>query len=210
MREDAFFHTTRGRILESLKRRGNRTAAELAQEHALTVNAVRQHLAKLESEGLISEGRARRSRTKPSMVYSVTHAGERVFPQRYDVLLNAVLHEIQAEDGEDRVNELFRKIGERSIRKYASRFEGKDTAARVGEMTKILRQQGALADCEAEDGGFVIREHTCPFKETAGAHPQVCTVVHTLLNEFLPGKPEQPTSIARGDDACEFHIAVKE
>ena len=210
MREAAFFQTTRGRILESLKRHGNRTAAELAREHGLTANAVRQHLARLESDGLISESRARRSRTKPSIVYAVTHAGERVFPQRYDVLLNAVLHELQAEDGEGRVSELFRKIGERSIRKYASRFEGKDTASRVGEMTKLLRQQGALADYEAEDGGFVIREHTCPFKETAGAHPEVCTVVHTLMNEFLPGGAEQRTSIARGDDVCEFHIAAKE
>jgi hypothetical protein len=31
-------------------------------------------------------------------------------------------------------------------------------------------------------------------------------VVHTLMNEHLPGGAEQRTSIAHGDDACEFHI----
>jgi predicted ArsR family transcriptional regulator len=206
MRDAGFFQSTRGRILESLKKHGGSTAAELAAEHGLTVNAVRQHLGRLEGDGLIEEGLARRGRTKPSAVFSVTHAGERLFPQRYDVLLNAVLHELQLEDGQDRVTTLFRKIGERSARKYADRFEGKDVAQRVDEVTKILREQGVVADCDTEPGGFVIREHSCPFKETIGAHPQVCTVVHTLMNEVLPGTPQQRRSIARGDAVCEFHI----
>ena len=210
MREAGFFQTTRGRILESLKRRGNRTAAELAREHGLTPNAVRQHLGRLESEGLVSEDRARKGRTKPSYVFAVTPAGERLFPQRYDVLLNAVLHELRLEGGQERVTELFRKIGERSARKYADRFEGKNTAARVEELTKLLREQGVVADWERSAGGFVIREHNCPFKDAAVTHPQVCTVVHTLMHEVLPGSAKQNTSIAKGDDACEFHIPPTE
>jgi predicted ArsR family transcriptional regulator len=206
MRESTFFETTRGRILESLKRRGNRTAGELALEHGLTANAVRQHLIRLEVDGLIAERRERRGRTKPSSVFSVTHAGERLFPQRYDVLLNAMLHELQLEDGPERVTDLFRKIGQRSARKYADRFEGKDTAGRVGEITNILREQGVVADWEAAGDGFILREHNCPFKDSVAAHPQVCAVVHTLMSEVLPGSQRQVTSIARGDDVCEFHI----
>lgn len=210
MREDGFFKTTRGRILESLKRRGNRTAAELAVEHGLTANGVRQHLARLSGEGLISESQARRGRTKPSLVYTVTHEGERLFPQRYDVLLNALLQEIRDEEGPDRVTTLFRHIGERSARKYAERFEGKDTAGRVDEITKILREQGVVADCDTSGSTYVIREHNCPFKDTVAANPQVCTVVHTLMNEVLHEKPDQRKSIARGDDVCEFHIHASE
>ncbi len=210
MREAPFFHTTRGRILQSLKRQGGRTAAELAAEHRLTVNAVRQHLSRLEAEGLVADGAARPGRTKPSAVYSVTHEGERLFPQRYDVLLNALLRELRAEGGDDRVSDLFRKIGERSARKYAARFEGKPLAQRVDEVTKILKEQGVVADCEAADGGYTIREHNCPFKETAESNPQVCTVVHSLMNEVLPVAPEQRRSIARGDAVCEFHIPAHE
>jgi predicted ArsR family transcriptional regulator len=210
MQSNGFFQTTRGRILESLKRRGRRTATELADEQGLTANAIRQHLGKLEADGLIEEARARRGRTKPSLVYSVTSDGERMFPQRYDVLLNALLSEIRAEEGPERLTALFRKIGERSVRKYADRFAGKDTAGRVGELTQLLREQGVVADCERTDDGFVIREHNCPFKDTVAAHPQICTVVHTLMGEVLPGKPEQKTSIARGDAACEFHVKSAE
>jgi DeoR family transcriptional regulator, suf operon transcriptional repressor len=207
MNQSGFFQTTRGRILESLKREGNRTAADLAREHALTPNAVRQHLSRLEADGLITEATARRGRTKPSLIYRVTPSGERLFPHRYDVLLKAVLHELKLEEGEARVSDLFRKIGQRSARKYAGRFEGKDAAARVGEFTKLLQEQGVVAECERTDIGFVIREHTCPFKENVAENPQICTVVHTLMNELLPSAPRQTRSIARGDDVCEFQIA---
>jgi len=210
MREAAFFQTTRGRILESLKRRGNRTAAELAAEHGLTTNAVRQHLSRLEGDGLVVDSRVRRGRTKPSQAYAVTHAGERLFPQRYDVLLNAVLHELRLEGGAERVASVFRRIGQRSARKYADRFEGKDLAGRVEEITRILREQGVVADCAATGDGFVIREHTCPFRETVAANSEVCSVVHTLMAEVLPGAPEQRSSIARGDNICEFHIRSAE
>jgi predicted ArsR family transcriptional regulator len=207
MNRNGFFQSTRGRILESLKRQGNRTAADLAREHSLTPNAVRQHLSRLEADGLIAEATARRGRTKPSLVFSVTTSGERLFPHRYDVLLNAVLHELKLEEGDQRVSELFRKIGERSVRKYAGRFEGKDDAGRVDEFTKLLQEQGVVAECERSEKGFVIREHNCPFKENVAANPQICSVVHTMMNELLPAKPRQTHSIARGDEVCEFHIA---
>ncbi|HKW44757.1 MAG TPA: ArsR family transcriptional regulator, partial [Candidatus Eremiobacteraceae bacterium] len=150
MREASFFQTTRGRIVESLKR-GPRTASELSAEHGLTPNAVRQHLSRLERDHLVAEARARRGPTKPSFVYALTAEGDRLFPQRYDVLLNAVLDEVRRAGGADAVASLFRNIGERSVRKNAHRFEGKDAAGRVNEVAKILGEQGVIAEVEHND-----------------------------------------------------------
>ena len=208
MREASFFQTTRGRIVESLKR-GPRTAAELSAEHGLTPNAVRQHLSRLERDDLVAEASSRRGPTKPSLVYALTAEGDRLFPQRYDVLLNAVLSEVRRGGGPDAVAALFRSIGERTARKHAHRFEGKDVAGRMTEIANILGEQGVMADVQRRPEGFVLREHNCPFKETAVAHPQVCSVVHTLLERALPAKAQQRTSIARGDDACEFLLPVE-
>ncbi|HEV2909281.1 MAG TPA: helix-turn-helix domain-containing protein, partial [Candidatus Eremiobacteraceae bacterium] len=114
MREARFFQTTRGRIVESLQRRGPQTAAELAAGHELTQNAIRQHLARLERDGLVAETSERRGPTKPSLVFSLTAEGRRLFPQRYSTLLNAVIEEISASQGGDKVKELFHNIGQRS------------------------------------------------------------------------------------------------
>jgi DeoR family transcriptional regulator, suf operon transcriptional repressor len=206
MRESSFFQTTRGRIVELLQRRGPSTAAELAQERGLTPNAIRQHLARLERDGLVAETSERRGPTKPSLVFSLTEEGRRVFPQRYSTLLHALLEEISESQGSERVAELMHAIGRRSARKYASRFAGKTQEQRVAELTSILREQGVVADFEVGNDGFVLREHNCPFRDTVASHPEVCSVLHTLMAEVLPGKVEQPRSIARGDEVCEFAI----
>lgn len=206
MREASFFQSTRGRIVESLQRRGPQTVAELAAGHELTHNAIRQHLARLERDGLVVEATERRGPTKPSLVFSLTQDGRRLFPQRYSTLLNAVLEEIGATQGREKVKEIFHSIGQRSARKYAQRFEGKSPQERVAELTAILREQGVVAEYESTPDGFVLREHTCPFRDTVATNPEVCSVVHALMEEVLPGKAEQRLSIARGDDACEFAI----
>lgn len=209
MVQDNFFKSTRGKIVESLKRRGGCTAAELASEHGLTPNAVRQHLARLEGDGLVSKSPVRRGRTKPSLLFSLTARGDKLFPRRYEALLNAVLGELRREQGGGRVTDVFRRIGERSARKYADRFAGKDVAGRVAAVTDILREQGVVADHGATADGFVIREHTCPYRETVAEHPEICSVVHSLMQQVLPSAPKQTASIARGDTMCEFHIESK-
>jgi predicted ArsR family transcriptional regulator len=206
MREASFFQSTKGRIIESLQRRGPLTAAELAVDHGLTPNAIRQHLARLERDGLVVEASERRGPTKPSLVFSLTTEGRRLFPQRSGVLLNALIEEIGQSEGPEKVRELFHNIGKRSARKFATRFEGKNPEERVAELTAILREQGVVADYERNGDGFILREHSCPFRETSTAHPEVCSVVHTLMEEVLPAKAEQRSSIARGDALCEFSI----
>ncbi|MBV8082923.1 MAG: replication-relaxation family protein [Candidatus Eremiobacteraeota bacterium] len=191
-----------------MARRGPQTVAQLASGQSLTHNAIRQHLARLERDGLVAEASERRGPTKPSLVYSLTPEGRRLFPQRYSTLLNAVLEEIAQSQGREKVTELFHNIGRRSARKYAARFAGKSAQERVAELTAILREKGVVADYEASGDGYILREHTCPFRDTVATHPEVCSVVHALMEEVLPAKAEQRQSIARGDDACEFAIPV--
>jgi len=210
MREDSFFHTTRGRIAETLLRKPGRTAIELSAGLGLTPNAVRQHLARLGRDGLVTENTERRGRTKPSLVYSLTRDGERLFPQRYNTLLNTLLREIKNDEGQARVAELFRKIGRRTARKHADRFEGKDARGRVEALAGLLREQGVVADFQAApDGGFFLREHNCPFRDAVADNSEICGMVHALMEEVLPGKPEHTTSIARGDALCEFHLPAR-
>jgi predicted ArsR family transcriptional regulator len=208
MRESSFFQTTRGRIVESLKRHRARTATELSAEHGVTPNAVRQHLSRLERDGLVSEQARRLGRTKPTLVYTLTEEGERLFPQRYPLLLNVLLDELAREDGPGRLKELFSNIGRRSAQRHAGRFAGKELPEKVAELAKFLRERGVVVEYEKTDSGYAFREYNCPFKDTVTTHPEICSMVHTLMEEVLPGKPLQVSSISRGDDRCEFELAA--
>ncbi len=208
MRESSFFQTTRGRIVESLKRHRARTATELSAEQGITPNAVRQHLSRLERDGLVAEQARRIGRTKPTLVYSLTEEGERLFPQRYPLLLNILLEELEREDGPGKLKELFSNIGRRSAQRHAGRFAGKELPEKVAELAQFLRERGVVVEYEKTDSGYAFREYNCPFKDTVTAHPEICSMVHTLMEEVLPAKPLQVSSISRGDDRCEFELTA--
>ncbi|HXW50735.1 MAG TPA: helix-turn-helix domain-containing protein [Candidatus Acidoferrales bacterium] len=208
MREQSFFQTTRGRIVRSLKTHRTRTAAQLAQEHGVTQNAVRQHLSRLGRDGLVAERAERLGRTKPTLVYSLTEEGERLFPQRYQLLLSVLMDELSREEGPARLKELFSNIGRRSAQRHAGRFAGKDLPGVVAELASFLRERGVVVEYERSGDGFTFREYNCPFKENVSTHPEICAMVHTLMEQVLPEKPRQTASIAAGDGRCEFELGT--
>jgi len=208
MQTDRFFASTRGRIASALRRRHSASAADLAQELELSPNAIRQHLASLEREGLVSERPVRRGKTKPTHEFSLTSEGARLFPQRYDVLLNAVLREVRDIGGEDAVREIFERMGRRSAEKMVARTATLKGDERVGALVDLLRNHGVEADYNADGKTYVIREHNCPYAETVKEHPQVCSVIHTVLGDLFPAGSRQTESLATGGEACRFEVKV--
>jgi predicted ArsR family transcriptional regulator len=206
MREQSFFQTTRGRIVQSLKQYRMRTAAQLSNEHGVSANAVRQHLSRLGRDGLVTEHAKRLGRTKPTLVYSLTQEGERLFPQRHSKLLAAVLDELQHEDGSGKLKQVFENIGKRSAKRHAARFAGKELPQALAELAEFLRERGVVAEYEKTPAGFAFREYNCPFRENVTDHPEICSMIHSLMQQVVPGKSVQTASIAHGDGRCEFEF----
>jgi predicted ArsR family transcriptional regulator len=208
MQTERFFASTRGRIAATLRRRRSASAAELAQELGLSANAIRQQLASLQDEGLVSERPVRRGKTKPTYEFSLTGDGERLFPQRYDLLLNAVLREVRDIGGDDAVQQIFQRMGRRASEKMSARTENLHGEDRVGALVDLLREHGVEADYNAEGKTYHIAEHNCPYAETVKEHPQVCSVIHTVLSDLFPAGSKQTESLATGGEACRFEVKV--
>ncbi|MGA3036894.1 MAG: methanogen output domain 1-containing protein [Vulcanimicrobiaceae bacterium] len=208
MQTERFFATTKGRIAAELRRRKSASAADLALELALSPNAIRQQLAGLQQDGLVSERPVRRGKTKPTHEFSLTSDGERLFPQRYDLLLNAVLREVRDLGGDDAVREIFERMGRRAAEKMSARAGERQGEERVGALVDLLREHGVEADYNADGKTYEIREHNCPYAETVKEHPQVCSVIHTVLGDLFPAGSKQTESLATGGEACRFEVKV--
>src|SRR3954471_2778242 len=87
--------STPGRII-TLLRRHERTVNALADEVALTDNAVRTHLAALERDGLASLRGVRRGVGKPAHVFALTAEAESLFPGAYAAVLRTLLDALSA------------------------------------------------------------------------------------------------------------------
>lgn len=206
MQADRFFQSTRGRIVEELRRRKSASAVDLAQVFGLSPNAIRQQLVVLERDGLVVEQSVRRGPTKPTHEFSLTSAGEKLFPHHYDKMLSAVLRELRAQYGESGVAAVFDGISKRTVAKARRRVTAPDTEGKLGQLTEVLREGGVVADYNLIDGGYELHEHNCPYSEVAKENPEVCSVIHQVLEETIGGSHVQTESLATGGSECTFEL----
>lgn len=208
MQADRFFQSTRGRIVEELRRRKTASAQDLAHHFELSPNAIRQQLVVLERDGLVVEKSVRRGRTKPTYEFSLTSDGEKLFPQQYDKMLGAVLREVKEQFGEDGVARVFDGIAKRTVAKAKARVNAPDTQGRVAQLAEVLREGGVDAEYSLIDGGYALYEHNCPYSEVVKDHPEMCSVIHHVLDETVGGQHVQTESIATGGTQCRFEVKV--
>jgi predicted ArsR family transcriptional regulator len=205
MQDARFFQSTRGKIVTALRRRHAASAVDLAGEFGLSTNAVRQQLLTLERDGYVAERAVRRGPTKPTLEYSLTPSAETLFPQRYDMMLNAVLRQVKDNFGEAGLGTVLDGMGKRASEKYRDRVTAGDAKGRATELAAALRDEGVEADVIELDGIVQLREHNCPYAKTVTEHPEVCSIIHTVLHDVAPGST-QVESIATGGETCRFEI----
>jgi predicted ArsR family transcriptional regulator len=206
MHADRFFQTTRGKIVSELRRRGSASATDLARSFGLSPNAVRQQLMVLERDGLVAETPVRRGPTKPTYEFSLTPEADKLFPQAYDKMLTAVLRELRSQFGTAGVEQVFDGLSRRAIERARLAVTATEPEQRVAQLTEMLRKSGVVAEYSLIDGGFALHEHNCPYSNAAKEHPEVCQVIHHVIDETLGGEHEQTESLAHGGKECRFEL----
>lgn len=210
MHSDRFFQTTRGKIVSELRRRGSASAADLAAQFGLSPNAVRQQLTILERDGLVAETSVRRGPTKPTYEFSLTPEADRLFPQAYDKMLSAVLREVRDQYGTPGVAKIFDGLSKRAAERARQSVTAAGSEEKVAQLTEMLQNNGVVAEYSLIDGGYVLHERSCPYSNAAKEHPEVCQVIHHVIDETIGGDHMQTESLASGGKECRFELYPKE
>ena len=208
MQSDRFFQTTRGKIVAELRERRTASAVELARAFGLSPNAIRQQLVLLERDGLVEERSVRRGPTKPTYEFSLTSAAEGLFPQQYDKMLGAVLREVRQQSGVEGVNKIFAGIAKRAAEQANARTTHDTPEGKLAAVTARLRENGVSVEYNLIDGGFELHEHNCPYSNVVTEHPELCSVIHHVLDDVVGGTHRQTESLATGGKACRFELKV--
>lgn len=206
MHADRFFQTTRGKIVSELRRRGSASATDLARSFGLSANAIRQQLMVLERDGLVAETPVRRGPTKPTYEFSLTADADKLFPQAYDKMLTAVLREVRSQFGTAGIERVFDGLSRRAIERARATVTAGDPEEKVAQLTEMLRKSGVVAEYSLIDGGFALHEHNCPYSSAAKEHPEVCQVIHHVIDETIGGEHAQTESLANGGKECRFEL----
>jgi predicted ArsR family transcriptional regulator len=182
-----FLETTRGQMV-ALLRRGARTVDDLASALGLTNNAIRNHLATLERDGIVRQEGVRRSpgAGKPAVVYELHPDAEPLFSRAYVPVLCALIDEIVTRVPAAQAAELLEGVGHRLAADSGGRAGG-DLEARVTAAAALLKSLGGEIEVLSGDAdeALRIRGCACPLSATVADHPQVCHAVETLISDVV-------------------------
>ena len=199
--------TTRRAILVALKRQGAMRAHELAELLGITVAAVRQQLLRLDRDGLVAHRREPDGRGRPSHAYELTSTAEMLFPKRYGDLTTELLGYLGGPES-DEVTQLFEQRRRRRLRDATERLAAKSLAEQVEELTRILDEDGYLADVEElPGGGWRITEHNCAILSVATGFRQACSSELSFIRDALPaGRVERVAHLMDGAHVCAYEV----
>jgi predicted ArsR family transcriptional regulator len=205
--------TTKSQILGLLKRSGGSTVEELASSLNLARMTVRQHLATLERDDLVTAREVRRATGRPHFLYTLTDKGEETFPKRYDRLADMIIDEVALLESSEieglspaeKKNLLFRKLAHRMAQQYAPRVEGKGLEERVQTVTEILQSESGFAEWRKVDSGFEILDYNCAYRKVA-ENQDLCAWHLELLTQLLGGPVRAVSFQSKGGDLCRFVV----
>jgi predicted ArsR family transcriptional regulator len=176
---------SRNRLVLHL-RRGLRTVDELARAVGLTPNAVRQHLAVLERDGIVvrrpsPRAAGARPRGKPPTRYEIAPDAGVSFSRAYAPVLTALLTALPSHLAQPELGLLLRDTGERLAAGAPPPPRG-DLRQRAVAGVAILESLGGLAELTEEGGAFVITGCSCPLAQAVAARPELCSAIEILLS----------------------------
>jgi len=178
---------TRGRII-ALMRNGPRTVNDLAEVLGLTNNAVRTHLAALDSDGLVVACGSRPGSRKPHTLYELTGEAQQMLSRLYIPVLTTLLATLQERHRQEHVVELVCEVGHRLAESHRAALRQKSLKARIDYVVRLLGDLGGAAEARKDKGKWTIRIRGCLLAEAVARHPHLCRLKETLLSDLL-GQP---------------------
>jgi DeoR family suf operon transcriptional repressor len=148
----------------------------------------------------------------PTLGYSLTPAGEALFPRAYESTLTTLLDTVREQRGADGIVELFRAQWERVAGGAKEELSALPLAERTQLLAELLTSHGYMAESGAAPNGddALIREHNCVLRAVAERFPEVCVAEERFLAEFLGAVVERRKHIASGASCCEYCVKERE
>lgn len=184
------------------------TVEALTEALGVSRNAVRQHLAALERDGMVARGPTRPTGGRPEQVYRITPAGQELFPRRYSWFAELLIGAQRARLGNDAASESLSQMGRAVGRDIAGTFDRDMTPA--NRVAAIAEKMGELGyEARATENGNEIEAQNCVFHQLAMKYPDVCRFDLAFLATASGRKVEHRACMAKGDAKCSFHFSKK-
>jgi predicted ArsR family transcriptional regulator len=199
----------------ALKQHGSATIAQLADALQLTGEAVRQQLLQLQRDGWIEAKIDRspldRGRTgRPATTYSLTDAGDHLFPKDYGRLNVALIDAVAEELGTNGLKKVLARISEERFAAVEPGLRNKTLPDQVNALKSWYLENDPYMEVEQVDGDYRLMERNCPFLNTAMRRPALCSISVSTLERILGVHVRREEKFQNGHARCVFRVYTKE
>jgi predicted ArsR family transcriptional regulator len=186
------------------------TVEALSQELDISRNAVRQHLAALELEGLVTKGVTHPTRGRPEQLYELTAKGHELFPRKYSWFSELLIESLREESSPEELRQRFIEMGRR-VGAHLPGIAG-GPAERIKQMTSVMRDLGYESTMREGSGGEwpSIEATNCVFHHLASRFPDVCQFDLALLEQVVQRPVLHEECMVKGGTACRFKFQTGE
>lgn len=188
---------SRARVLDLLRAAGQPVGVqEVADQTGLHPNTARFHLDALVDSGLATrESKQRTTPGRPSMAYRAAGGDGPTGRRRYRMLaemLTSMIAGVMPQPGEAAA-EAGREWG-RYLTEPPPPYQRLDARQAIEKLTAALEEIGFAPEALAEDGGYRLRLHQCPFREVAQHHQDVVCALHLGLMQGVLAQLRSPVT----------------
>ncbi|MFZ3088215.1 MAG: HTH domain-containing protein [Methylotenera sp.] len=194
-----------------LKNKSGLTVDELSGQLEITRNAVRQHLAALENDGLVTHGASRPSGGRPEQLYVLTEAGKELFPRHYSWFAQLIVESIKQESGVEGLRERMGVMGAEVAQQLRHQYSGLDNhQQKVEKLSEVMEQLGYNAkSVKVTDSKPVIEADNCIFHNLAIKNPEICQFDLALMSTYTDSDIDHQECMASGGNVCRFKFTPK-
>jgi len=188
-----------------LRHKDGLTVDELGTQLKVTRNAIRQHLASLAGEGLITQGASKATRGRPTQLYVLSQKGRELFPRQYSWLAQLMLESVRGDSGSGglrkRMTAMGNKVGTQLRAQHPALRTRQDKVLKLAE---LMEQLGYSTAGTSVLDPTTISADNCVFHDLAQKDPEVCQFDLALLSTFTDSRVEHQECMAKGGHVCRF------
>lgn len=189
-------------MLEIMLRQPSGTTIEqLVTELGITTNAVRQHLASLERDGLVVRAGTKPTRGRPELLYALSDNGREMFPRLYRQLAIGLIEEIATSSDTSLLEATMNRMG----CKAGARVSSNGKSLSIEQTAVAMRDAGYAAHVSGtSENTREIVAHNCVFHKLAEQFPAVCEYDLAFLSAATGRTVEHRECMVRGGNVCRF------
>jgi predicted ArsR family transcriptional regulator len=197
-------------ILYTLKIDGPQTTQVLANRLAISRQAIRQQVERLESEGLIIHVAEKGHVGRPRFVWKLSTAGHGTFPDGHAEALVSLIAAVRSEFGDDGLSRLISHREADGLAVYRDALSsGGSVEDRVSRLADLRTAEGYMASwSEEQDGTFLLVENHCPICAAATACQGFCRSELSMFRQLLGEdvEVERAEHLLEGGRRCAYRI----